>query len=491
MLQISDKDWRLRTLYYIIDKDSKKILYKQNEIQSLVKSDKSDRKMILKARQFGVSTHCIIDIFDDTIFIPNTTSVIMAHENDSIIKLFRIVRRLYEFMPEELRPVLDRGGGSKNELFFPEINSRIYCDLESRGDTINRLHVSECAFMKDQSRLNSTLQAVPLNGKVTIETTANGMANHFYDMWNDPDSIYSKLFFPWYLFSGYKIEVNKDIVLTDEEKDFVKKANKLFGVKITKEQIQFRRFKKAELRLGNMEGKRVTFEQEYPEDDQTCFLSSGNAVFDLINLKKLIQNAKKPILDKGWLKIYEEHKKHLNYVIGADTAEGIGGDYSVGVVYEVETKSIVAKIRGHWKPFEFAHKLYELAKIFKAPKKLHPKLAVERNNHGHAVLLELREHINYDNLFVDKDDKLGWKTDSVSRPIMINTFINAVDENAIEINDIETLNECLTLINNKGKIEAADGKHDDCIVASSIGLQIVSKSINLSMYENLEKRILL
>jgi hypothetical protein len=129
--------------------------------------------------------------------------------------------------------------------------------------------------------------------------------------------------------------------------------------------------------------------------------------------------------------------------------------------------------------------------MYKVPGKAHPELAVERNNHGHAVLLELKEHINYDNLYMHTDEKLGWKTDSITRPVMLNTFISAVDEGELEIHDKEILSECMTLINNSGKIQASEGKHDDCIVASSIGLQLVVNASNLFVYENLERRILL
>jgi hypothetical protein len=354
------------------------------------------------------------------------------------------------------------------------------------------LHVSECAFMKDQSKLNATLQAVPIQtGKVTIETTPNGMGNHFYDMWSDTDSVYSKLFFPWYLYPDYALPVHSKIELSDEEKIFVAKAKKLFNVKITPEQIMFRRFKKSELRLGNGDGKRVTFEQEYPEDDQTCFLASGNAVIDLMVVKDMINNAQKPVTDKGWLKVFDPYQKNTLYCMGADTSEGVGGDFSVGVVMDIKKRKVVAKIRGQWKPSEFAKKLYDLGEMYKANTGQWPELAVERNNHGHAVILALSEIHNYPNMYQHTDEKLGWKTDSITRPIMLNTFINAVDERQIEIHDLDILNECLSFINNEGKLEASEGKHDDCIIASSICLQLVVNGSNLSVYENLDKRILL
>lgn len=486
-----DPDWRVNNLYTIINKEGQAVPFRPNAPQRKVNECKRKRKMVLKARQFGISTNEIVGMFDDAIFTTNTTSVILAHEQDSIKKLFRIVQRLYKFLPPEVKPKLDRGGGSKYEYFFPELNSRIYCDLESRSDTIQRLHISECAFMKDSAKLKATLQAVPLGGRVTVETTANGMANHFYDMWVDPESPYEKLFFPWFMFPAYQLPAPKDFKPTGEELLFVKKAKKQFGVAITKQQIMFRRFKKSELKASAHDKTRVTFEQEYPEDDVTCFLSSGDAVMDLTKVKRMLDEVGEPLTDKDGFKIYKLMHKTKSYVIGADVAEGVRKDWSVAVVLDVGTKEVVAKIRGQWKPTDFADKLVELAKMYSKPGGVLPILAVERNNHGHAVLLKLNEMLSYPALWVNPlDEKLGWHTTSVTRPIMVNAMIDAIEDGPLVVNDREILTECLTLVDNAGKVEASEGKHDDCVIALAIALQIAFAS-SVSIYENIETRILL
>lgn len=486
--RFANPQWRIENLYSIIDKNGNQIPFKRNIIQRKISECKKRRKMILKARQFGVSTGSIVELFDWTIFNRNANACILAHEQDAIKKLFRIVQRLYKFLPEELKPELDRGGGSKYEMYFPAINSRIYCDLESRGDTIGRLHVSEAAFMKDSAKLKSTLQAVPMeNGVVSIETTANGMANHYFDMWNDPDSVYAKLFFPWYVFPDYKLQTGP-IKRTEDELLLEKKALNLFGVNITDEQLAFRRFKKSELKLSTYDRTKVTFEQEYPEDDSSCFLSSGDAVMDLFKIKKMIDDSKEPLKENNGFKQYVEPIKGRRYVISADPAEGVSKDFSVAVITDIQNMEIVGKIRGQWKPSVFAEKLNELGKIYSTPGGIFPIVAVERNNHGHAVILALNEIHNYPNLFVDKDERLGWRTDSISRPIMIDNFIDAVEDRHLKIYDKDILSECLTLIDNNGKIEAAPGKHDDCITASAIGLQICLAN-RLSVYEDIERKI--
>jgi hypothetical protein len=397
----------------------------------------------------------------------------------------RIVFRAYKFLPEELKPRLERGGGSMYEYYFPDINSRIYCDLESRGDTIQNLHISEAAFIKDVNRMRATIEAVPLNGRVTIETTPNGMGNHFYDEWIDSSSTYENLFFPWFVHDEYEIEPPLHFEYTDEELELIEKAKRLYGVNLTKNQIAFRRQKKSELKQ--------IFQQEYPEDDQSCFLSSGDAVLDLAIVKEKLLNFHEPIYKDSVMRIYKKVDKNSVYVIGADTAEGKGtsGDYSAAVVFDSTKKEMVAVLHARIKPSDFAHALKDLADHYVIQKTRYPLLAVERNNHGHAVLLELDEHIQYPNLFKSKDGRPGWVTDRITRPIMINGLVDAVESGNFNFTDRTMLEELLTLINNNGKIEAVDGKHDDLIIASSIGLQMCIEAGVSDIYKDIGRKILL
>jgi hypothetical protein len=500
-VKLLDPTYRIKNLYKIVNKDGKLVKFVPNEHQWLVLQDPSLLKAILKARQIGFSTACIIQMLDRTLFNKNQTSVILAHEQDSITKLFRIVLRAYKYMDDEIKPKLERGGGAKHELYFPSINSRIYCDLESRGDTIQNLHISEFGLMKDDEKVKATLDAVPMRtGRITYESTAFGL-NHFYDLWFARDRAEKKFFFPWFVFPEYALPTKKITDYSEEEDDLIVKAALHFKIKISDEQIAFRRWKIAQ-KGGGTNGERH-FIQEYPEDEQSCFLTSGNAVFNLFHIRKLLNNAPKHLetLDGG-IKIFKRPDKTRTYVCGGDCAEGVGGDKSYGVMLDARSREVVATVCADVKPYEFAELLNKMCIHYRAPGRPFPMLAVERNNHGHAVLLQLEEHIRYSNLFfriksVDpisgrqqKDDRPGWVTDKVTRPIMINAFVDAVENSYMTLNDSYILNECLTLVNNEGKIEAAENKNDDSIIASSIALQLaIEMGGNLVRYDDLKSKI--
>jgi hypothetical protein len=473
--------WRLNHLYTIVTKEGNREIFTENAIQQRINRVKHKRRMILKARQFGVSTNGILKMLDFACYNRNVTACVIAHEQDAIKKLFRIAKRAHQFLPDDMRPKLDHGGGSKYEMYFPKLNSRIYCDLESRGDTIQYLHVSEAAFIKDPDKLLATLQAVPLDGIVELESTPNGMGNYFHDLWNDEQAPYAKIFFPWYLFPEYRIESDVQ-EYTFEENELIEKVKRKYDITLSPHQIAFRRFKKNELK--------GLFLQEYPEDDQNCFLTSGNPPFDLVKIKALLEESPKPIEETETVKVYKPYEEGCHYVCGADCAEGVGGDFSVATIFKARTREQVATLRCQLKPYDFAWALKDFCHRYAPKTRPFPLLAVERNNHGHAVLLALEEVVQYPKLYRrEQDDRNGWLTDKVTRPVMLDTFIDGVENGTVILKDYTTLKECLTLINNNGKIEAAQGKHDDCVIASSIAVQMCIEAASLELYDNIKSAI--
>lgn len=480
--KFSNKNWRMNNLYKIVDKESNLVTFKPNPIQQKINESNHARNNVLKARQFGVTTNGAIKLLDETIWRPNYTTCILAHKREILDKIFNIVKIAYKNLPEEIRPIIDKGGGSKYEIRFPEINSKIYTTLEVRGGTIHELHVSEAAFIPDE-RIKATLQAVPLGSPVTLETTPNGL-NHYFDKWNQEDSEYNNLFFPWFMHPEYRIKTGK-FDLTEEEIDLVNNAKANYGITLTFEQIAFRRHK-----ISEYSGRLSEFLKEYPEDDQSCFLASGNNPFDALQIQSKIGEIPKTHKKVGEILVHEPFIKNRTYIIGADPAEGVKKDYSVAVCLCVDTMDTVAMARGHHDPSTFADIINQMGKMYSKVNK-YPFTIVERNNHGHAVLLKLREVHRYPNLWLDSDEKPGHRTTSLSRPLLMDLFIDAVAYNAVNIKFRDILSECLTLVDNDGKIEAESGKHDDAVFACALAIRVASDiKHKVGLYRDLDKRIM-
>ncbi len=174
--------------------------------------------------------------------------------------------------------------------------------------------------------------------------------------------------------------------------------------------------------------------------------------------------------DDGELIVYESPKDGHPYVIGCDTA-GDGSDWFVAQVLDNSNGRLVAKLRIQTDEDLFARKVYCLGRYYNDA-----LIGVEANFSTHPIR-EL-ERLGYPKLYVrevldsmTKKTKmaLGFRTDSLTRPVIISELKTIMREHPDLVNDEETLNEMLTFgRNSKGRPEAAEGAHDDCVMALAI-----------------------
>ena len=135
--------------------------------------------------------------------------------------------------------------------------------MRAAGLTIQNLHCSEVSrWPGDAAATLAALRAaVPPDGEIVLESTANGAGGCFYEEWQRAEETgYSRHFFPWWWEPNYKRNV-EIVEFTDEELELMAK----YG--LTAEQIAFRREMRANF------GARAT--EEYAEDAESCFLSVG------------------------------------------------------------------------------------------------------------------------------------------------------------------------------------------------------------------------
>ena len=230
------------------------------------------------------------------------------------------------------------------------------------------------------------------------------------------------------------------------------------------------------------------------------YLTSGSPYFDNTLISQKYQNLKQPawkrysferkgeeielfeyanglliIVDEPLEKVQDEYKIY-RYCISADVSEGLEkSDFDSCYVYDRVTGKDVAWFHGRIDTDVYALLLNHLSKMYK-----YAWIAVENNNHGHAVIQKLKT-INYNLLFeqdfsqyADRSNlKLGWNTNMKTRPIMFAELREAINQDQEGVIDKEVYNEAMTFIFNKnGKPEAGAGCYDDRVVAQAIKFQI-------------------
>src|SRR6202012_2998695 len=98
-------------------------------------------------------------------------------------------------------------------------------------------------------------------------------------------------------------------------------------------------------------------------------------------------------------------------------------------------------------------------------------IAVERNNHGYGVLAHLKD-LRYENLF-SQSGQDGWLTSVVTRPAMVETLAAVLIEQPSLFRSSRLLAEMKTFVRHAdGHGAAAEGAHDDCVMAMAIALAV-------------------
>ena len=218
----------------------------------------------------------------------------------------------------------------------------------------------------------------------------------------------------------------------------------------------------------------------------------GNTVFDANKISKRLQDITEPIkvgkfsfqydglrisgiewVDdiNGFISLYALPAK-LNYCIGGDTA-GEGSDWFVGQVLD-QNGNQVAVLRQQTDSDLWAKQMYCLGQYYN-----NALLTIEVNFDSYPI--QELQRLGYMNMYIREQNdtaldrykkSYGFRTDSWTRPAILNHLIEIVRDHTEFFYDRLTLEEMLTFVRNeKGRMEAKNGSHDDLVMAIAIAYE--------------------
>jgi hypothetical protein len=456
--------WLARQLLRIRDRAGQESALVANPVQVQFERERKRQNIVVKARQMGITTWVAGRFFLKTVTTRGVLTVQVAQTREAAEAIFRMVQRFWECLPKPMRKgCLRRSRANVGQMVFPELDSEFRVlsaadENAGRGLTMQNMHCSELSrWPGDAAATLAGLRAalVP-DGEMVIESTPNGAYGCFYEEWQQAsEKGVAKHFFPWWMEGAYVSAAVTD--LRDDEIALVARHG------LTPAQIGFRRGLEASYR-----GLRT---QEFAEDAELCFRATGECCFDIEAVERRLAAAQEPVETRrdGALRIWLPPLSGKEYIVAVDSAGGgSDGDFAAVQVIDLATGMQCAELQQRLGTLELACVAASLGREYGGADG--PALvAVERNNHGAGVLAYLDAIEHYARVY-EQAGVAGWLTSAGSKPAMIGRMGALLVESPWLFLSRRLLEECRTFVTySGGKTGAANGAHDDCLMAMALG----------------------
>lgn len=510
----NNPEYLIELEFVIVDKKQQTVPFFINEVQqefisTLNKAKKQFRNneitdltfVILKGRQQGFTSLITAYQLACSIMNKNFQGFTLADKVENTEAIFQNKAKfVFEQLPSNIKPT--EKFNNKKQLLFDKLNSNWSVDTAvenvGRSRTISFFHGSECAFWKGMSRIQAGLGEAFTKDCIKIyESTANGF-NDFEKLWENESGI--KCFFEWWKTPEYRQEFESEDIKYEfteslKQKEWIfERINFLLKEKNLDFEQVYWYYKKYQSYID-----KELIKQEYPCTPEEAFLSSGNCVFDKEKIIQRLQIVKdqKPVkqgfftydLDvsvveqrikiskfkwqddpNGIIKIYKDVVPGRPYVIGGDTAED-GSDNFVGEVLDNISGEQVAELSHKTDEDIYAKQMYCLGMYYNQALigievnfSTYPEKELEKLEYPNLYQRQVEDTITH-----KLQNKKGFKTTAITRPIIIAGIVVIFRDDIESINSEELLREGLSFIKNaNGRPEAEQGKHDDRIMAFAI-----------------------
>jgi hypothetical protein len=461
---------------YIVTLDHGLQLFKLYDCQKKkLKLIHENRKVILmEGRQQGKTTTAAAYILWYTLFQESKSVAILANKSSTAREIMSRYQLMYENLPLWMQQGVKTWNKGDIEL---ENGSKIFTAATTiagiRSKSVNLLYIDEAAIIPNNiaDAFFTSVYPVVSAGKTTkilITSTPLGY-NHFWKFWNDAQN----------------------------------KRNDFVPMFIPYSEIPGRDEKWAE------EQRRQLGDIKYNQEVLCKFLGSALTLIRADTIEQMSYN--NPIYTKDGLDVYEFSEKDRSYVIVADTAKGVGGDYSAFVVIDVS--EIPYKVVAKYRDNQIAPMLYPSV-IYRVAKEYNNAYTLVEINTSEQVAHILYQEYEYENiLFVHRDTKgqrisggfagagktaLGVNTDKKVKRIGCFNFKSLVEEKKLIIQDADIISEISTFIERRNSYEADEGYHDDLVMplvlfgwltTNPYFKEMTDKDLRKIMYEKKIKQI--
>jgi hypothetical protein len=250
---LGDPFWRIESgrLYKITIKSADGdtlVPFRPNRAQRRFMRRMWHRNVILKARQLGFTTLVSILWLDHALFNDNQLCIQVAQTREDAEAIFKgKVLKAYDNLPEALKAAKPSIRRTATQLELAN-GSIVRVATSARGGTPHRLHVSEMGKIgakfpeKSKEIVSGSFPAVPLDGVIIVESTAEGQDGDFKDIVDGARELSEKgqplnpkqfrfHFYPWWAEPAYRLskEDAQRVPITAKEHEYFDKLEATLG----------------------------------------------------------------------------------------------------------------------------------------------------------------------------------------------------------------------------------------------------------------------
>jgi hypothetical protein len=402
--------------------------------------------VLLKARQLGFTWLVIAHALRRLLCFPVATVLFFSQRDDEASELvdFRL-RAMYNRLPEFMRET-PLQTDSAHELTFPGGSRALaFSTKGGRSYAATLAVIDEADHVEDLERmLNAVAPTVDAGGQIILLSTADK---------SRPESAFKRVyraaknqensFHP--IFHGWEAAPWRDKGWYDERRRTILAQT----------------------------GALDDLHQEFPATDAEALSQRSldkripaawlEQCFSELRALPLASQPGAPAIPG--LAVFAPPHDGKSYVLGADPAEGNPtSDDSAAVVLDGASGEEVANLVGRFEPEVFATYIYSLAVWYKTA-----AILCERNNHGHAVLLWLRNFGHGVRRLEGLDGKPGWQTTTLSKTHAYDRAAECLKNKEVMLHSFETFAQLSSI--DGLTLRAPEGQKDDRAMAWVLAVQ--------------------
>lgn len=415
--------------------------------------------LILKARQLGMTWLCLAYALWTMTFRNDATVLLFSLRDNEACEMAGRLFEMWKRLPEWMRIPL--AGNNAHSMTFVN-GSKALAFPTTGGDSYNATVaiVDEADLVPDLNRMMSRIKpTIDAGGKLFLvsrvdkKTPKSYFKETYRAIQRGELPKWSSVFLPW------SVRPERNAEWYEDQKNHSLSTT----------------------------GSLDDLYEQYPSTPEECLApDSRDKRFPSEWLAKCFKDMKplNPIMFKPdaplipQMKVFVTPDPRRSYSMGADPAQGNpNSDDSALVVLDDVTGEEVCNLVGKFEPAVFGSMISKIAKWYKAG------VLVERNNHGHAVLLWLADNGRCRVLDGPDEDK-GFYTTSTTKIQAYDKLAEDIRSNRILIHDRDGHAQLSSV--EAATLKAPDGEHDDRAMSWLLANYARGGAIN---YSKVEKHI--